>query len=210
MIAVALLVSCVPAAQGQDANLAQANAVEAINDSLHLVEAGQYTDAIAAARLAIQNEPNNAVAYNNLAVAYSGLAQWDKAIAAIRKALQLQPKFELAVNNLASYLASKPAPLSLDELRAAAGSWLDLSLGYYQLERYPEAIEAARQALLLQPDQAVAYNNIGAAYGALGAWDAAMQADSEALRLNPNFTLAQNNLAFAEAGKQQAGGGPGQ
>ena len=53
----------------------------------------------------------------------------------------------------------------------SAGKLLDLSLSYYQTERYRECIKAAQKALDLHPDYAEAYNNIAAGYMKLSEWD---------------------------------------
>lgn len=78
-----------------------------------------------------------------------------------------------------------------------ADQWLDLSKTLYQQGKYVESIGAAQTGLYLKPDYAEAYNNIGAAYGALRMWDPAILADQQAARLKPGLQLARNNLAWA-------------
>jgi tetratricopeptide (TPR) repeat protein len=82
-----------------------------------------------------------------------------------------------------------------------ADQWLNLSRALYQDGKYLESIGAAQTALHLKPDFALAYNNIGAAYGALHLWDPAIQNDREAIRLEPGMQLARNNLNWALAQK---------
>jgi tetratricopeptide (TPR) repeat protein len=76
-------------------------------------------------------------------------------------------------------------------------SYLDASLQAYQQGRFSESITAARQALTLHPDLALAWNNIAASYNALGLFDDGMHAAEEAIRLQPDFPLAKNNLEWA-------------
>lgn len=83
-------------------------------------------------------------------------------------------------------------------------NYLNLSLFYHRAGKYPQCIDAARQALRLKPDYAEAYNNIAAAYEAIGKWDEAIQAAGEALRINPNYQLARNNLLWAATQKRNA------
>ena len=61
------------------------------------------------------------------------------------------------------------------------------------------SIDAARQALKLNPNYAEAYNNIAAAENALGHYSEGIRAAHEALRRKPDFALARNNLAWAES-----------
>ena len=77
--------------------------------------------------------------------------------------------------------------------------FLQQSLTYYQAARYGDCIQAAQQALRLNPNYAEAYNNIAAAFNALGQYDAGMQAAAAAVRLKPDFALARNNLAWAQS-----------
>jgi tetratricopeptide (TPR) repeat protein len=76
---------------------------------------------------------------------------------------------------------------------------LQLSLTYYQANRYEECISAAQQALRLNPNYAEAYNNIAAGYNAMGHYEEGIRAASKAVRLKPDFALARNNLAWAES-----------
>jgi len=80
--------------------------------------------------------------------------------------------------------------------------WLGLSLTYYRQNKFLESVAAAQTAAYLRPGYAEAWNNVGAAYGALHIWDPAIQADMQALRLRPDFPLARNNLAWATEQKR--------
>jgi len=92
----------------------------------------------------------------------------------------------------------------------AAEAYLGQSIQLFQQKRFEESIAAARQALGLRPDYALAYNNIAAAYEEMGQWDDAIRAAEEAIRLDPGFTLARNNLAWSRAQKAKADAGPSQ
>jgi len=76
-------------------------------------------------------------------------------------------------------------------------NYLTLSLKYYEAKQYEKCIEAAREALKLRPDYALAYNNICAAYNNLGKYDEGIKACQEALVLDPRLNLAKNNLNWA-------------
>ena len=93
--------------------------------------------------------------------------------------------------------AVPPAP------HATADDYITQSLVMYRAGKFNECITAAREALKLKPDYAEAWNNIGAAYNAMGQWDQGMAAEFQALRLKPDFQLAKNNLALAQSEKQK-------
>jgi len=78
-----------------------------INDSLRLSQEGKYEESVAAARKALQLDPNSAEAWNNIAGGDEALHRWDEAIAAAQKAIALKPDFQLAKNNLAWSISQK-------------------------------------------------------------------------------------------------------
>jgi len=78
-----------------------------LNVSLQYYEAGRYQDCIAAAREALQRDPDMAEAYNNLAAGSASLGMWDEAIRAANEAIRIKPDFQLARNNLAWALDQK-------------------------------------------------------------------------------------------------------
>src|SRR4029450_7834990 len=85
--------------------------------------------------------------------------------------------------------------------------FLARSLAEYQMRRFRECIESARQALVVRPAYAEALNNIAAAHNALGEWDEGIAAAEEALRLNPSLQIALNNIDYARQQKRQQGRG---
>jgi tetratricopeptide (TPR) repeat protein len=96
-------------------------------------------------------------------------------------------------------LATHPAnPLQLQR-----DNLINLSLARYQQHDFPGTITAARQALQLDPQSALAWNNIAAAEASLTHWDAAIAAADRALQLQPDFQLAKNNRTWALTEKQR-------
>jgi tetratricopeptide (TPR) repeat protein len=97
---------------------------------------------------------------------------------------------------------STPASKGLDVAEMEAMSiqqpspdnFINLSLAYYQVQRYQDCIGAARKSLALKPDYAVAYNNISAAFVGMSLWDSAIFYATEALHFEPDLQLARYNL----------------
>jgi len=85
---------------------------------------------------------------------------------------------------------------------ATAEQWIEISLAEFRAARYPAAVTAAQNAIRLQPDSAVAHNNLAAAYMAMRQWDAGISEALQALRLKPDFELAHNNLMWMEEQKK--------
>jgi tetratricopeptide (TPR) repeat protein len=95
-----------------------------------------------------------------LSVTYSKADRIEDAIQAARQALQIEPDSENAKRSLAINLGILN-PVSEENIRlreelargsGAAGDWVSLSIALSKAERHDEAIEAARQALRIAPD----------------------------------------------------------
>jgi protein O-mannosyl-transferase len=80
-----------------------------------------------------------------------------------------------------------------------ADNYLNLSLEYYYQDMYAESIDACYKALDINPNLAIAYNNICSAYNRLKEYDKAIEACNKALEINPNYERAKNNLELAKS-----------
>jgi hypothetical protein len=68
---------------------------------------------------------------------------------------------------------------------------------YYDLGEYQKAIEYYSEAIRLNPEYVVAYNNRGSAYYFLGQYERAIEDFDEAIRLNPEYVVAYINRGMA-------------
>jgi len=89
-----------------------------------------------------------------------------------------------------------------------ANNYQNLSLLNYRAKRYNDCIVAARKAISLDPDLAMAYNNICIAYNHLGNFEEARKAGEEAVRLEPANQLFKNNLNISLDGLSRKGNVP--
>jgi tetratricopeptide (TPR) repeat protein len=80
--------------------------------------------------------------------------------------------------------------------------YLQLSVLYYQAQRYDDCIKAAREALKINPNVPEAWANIASASHTLGKLDDTIAALREEIRLNPNMPSAQKNLDIELAVKE--------
>jgi len=194
---------------GGSGNSVPRGAAYDIDQSLQFYREGKYREAVGAAQEALKLEPNSAIAYNNLSVAYLQLQQFDKALESSQAALRIDPNFELAKNNLAWIQRERQKSEAAIAQPKTAEDWVNRSLAQYQSGGFEECLASARQAVTLKPELPEAHNNVAACALALRRWDDAIDAGRIAVRLNPGSQLARNNLAAAIQGKQAEAAGQG-
>ncbi len=155
-----------------------------------LKESGRMDEALHQLQIAVQLNPPRMPTHDLLAETYAALGDTENAHAAALETLRLDPTD-----------ASAKAILDRSWTQSA-DDWINISLHRYQTGDYAGCIAAARKAIQLNPNAAIAYNNIAAAYAAMRQWEPAVEAARQALRLQPGFQLAKNNLAWALSQKQ--------
>ncbi len=124
-------------------------------------------------RRAIQVDPNNYLAYNNLGHYLSGKGRAAEAMANYTKALEINPLYDEALNNVGYALAGQ--------------------------RRFQEAIDYYERALRIRPNQVEVHNNLGNALSELGKLNEAIEQYHIALGLNSEHADAHNNLGIALA-----------
>lgn len=86
--------------------------------------------------------------------------------------------------------------------------FINVGLQHYNDKEYEKAIEEFRKAIEAGPNEALGYNDLGAALNGLERWDEAIPLFEKALTIDPKLQIAKNNLAWAkgeQAKKKQAG-----
>jgi protein O-GlcNAc transferase len=135
-------------------------------DSLHLLgviayQRGEHGEAVRKIDVALDINPNAAVAHNNRGAALKELNRNEEALASYDRAIALKPGYAEAFNNRGVALQS--------------------------LKRIDEALANCEQALALKPDFAEAYYNRGNALSALKRFEAALASYEQAIALKPDY-----------------------
>jgi len=143
---------------------------------------GRAPEAIAQLQTAVALNPQRLFQRDQLIQAYSRSGNLDAARQAAQEAIAIAPTDAVAQQALVPPAAQN------------AAYWIDLSLAQYKQGQFPQSIASARRALVLNPNSAEAYNNIGAAYASMLMWDDAIQNEREALHRSPTLQIAKNNL----------------
>lgn len=165
--------------------------------SLLWYQGGNYRQSATAAEKAAGIKSDYAPAWNNICAADNMIGEYEKAIVAGKKATQLSPLEELYKNNLAyaekqqAYFASLSAKT---KSTPTYENWVQLSLEWYNAGNYFESKKAAEEAVLVNPNDAAAWNNICAACNKIGDYQRGIEAGTKAVSLKPDWDIAINNL----------------
>jgi tetratricopeptide (TPR) repeat protein len=135
--------------------------------------------------------PNYAEAYSNLGSLLNDNGEYDAAAEAARRAIEINPQLTDAYLNLAGIEISRLRPAQalhwLNALAAFAplhpGGLSSRARTLKQLDRLEEALEAARRAVLLAPNNAESHNVLGQVCQALGLHDEALAEYEKAIAL---------------------------
>ncbi len=153
-------------------------------------------------KYAIVLNPQNPKGYVIYSQMLTAMGRNNEAKNIIRRGLILNPKDSDLIKLNSGFLQGQ---IELMEKAvkndSSAENYLNLSLAYYNNERYLDCVNAAETALKIKPDYDLAYNNICSAYNMLHEWDKAIAAGNKALELNPDNERAKNNLKVSLAGK---------
>lgn len=175
-----------------------------------LAALGRTDEAIDAFNAALELNPRDARAHNDLALQLERAGRDDEARTHYGFALEHVPDFALAHSNLAAfYERTGDREKALEHYELAAKNAPDSGDFAYNLGRIlAEDGETAaaeiqyRRAISLSPEDPRPRNNLGLLLEARGAYSEAAELYQEALRLDPGFSLARANLAalLARAG----------
>jgi len=104
------------------------------------------------------------------------------------------------------YISLFKAAQNLAKYSPSPENYLNLALSCYSNGFFEESASAAKQAYILRPNYAEAFNVAGAAYNNMKMWDEGIAILEKAVLINPGFQLARNNLNYAISQKAAAGG----
>jgi len=151
---------------------------------------------------AIEQDPENVMAWNGLGSCQVGLNRPAAAIESYKQAIKINPNDAAMHYILGNYYAKlgryQEAIESYQQVTRInpdfESAYFKLGLIYAQLGRLNDGKNAFETVIRLNPDAAPAHFNIGLAYTKLGRYQEAIKAHQEVLRINPEFAPAHNYL----------------
>lgn len=124
-----------------------------------LYDQGNYEASVDAFSKAIQQNPDNAVAWKLKGAAFNALGRFEEGINCLNKAIDIDPQ--------------------------SGNAWGLKSFALNQLGRYEESIECTNKAIEINPRDCAAWNNKGFSFDALGKYDDAVDCYEKAISICP-------------------------
>jgi TolB-like protein/DNA-binding winged helix-turn-helix (wHTH) protein/Tfp pilus assembly protein PilF len=169
--------------------------------------------AYAAARKALEINPESAEAHASLGLAMTHSWDWTGAEAEFRRALQLDPQYANAHHWYGDYLsirgrhgealAEAKHALELDPLNLMISTWVGLR--YYMARDYSHAIDQNRNSVELDPNFAAAHLQLGEDYLGAGLHSEAVNELKKAANLSGDSPLYTAQVAVALAVEGRSG-----
>ena len=184
-----------------------------------LNQKGQYEAAIAAWRSALELNPDDARANNNLGFALArqgrlaeSIACWERALKANDQIPEVRQNLVGALENLGvEWLRKGDVDEAMPHLRRAAeldpqdaAGQYNLGLALLRKSRFDEAIERFQKALALDPKDAQTHNDLAVALAQRRRFEEAAAHFREAIGIDPKSAQAQSNLAWLLATSPEA------
>ena len=168
--------------------------------SRYLMEHKRYKEAIEQLNLSLNAAPEYIFSMHELMKVYIALDDWDNLEEIAARSLALYPKdiysnycMEIAKGRMTKLDMAR----NLSKTNPSEDNFINLSLEYYNAEKYDSSAWAATQTLEINDSNELAYNNICAAYNMIEKYKLAIEAGEKAVTLNPENQLAKNNLNLA-------------
>jgi Flp pilus assembly protein TadD len=184
-----------------------------------LIQKGEYEAAIAAWRSALELNPDDARANNNLGFALArqgrlaeSIACWERALKANDQIPEVRQNLVGALENLGvEWLRKGDVDEAMPHLRRAAeldpqdaAGQYNLGLALLRKSRFDEAIERFQKALALDPKDAQTHNDLAVALAQRRRFEEAAAHFREAIGIDPKSAQAQSNLAWLLATSPEA------
>ena len=178
---------------------------EKIDKAMNLFKERKYNEAIDAFSMVLETEPDNADVYNNLAVAYSCIGDFEHAENYFVKALELDPQLAQAYINLSDlYYKAGDLASAVGTLQRGSYELTDnmviahlLARVYIEDQRWDDAIEELDKVLDANPENYDAFYDLGHVYFDLGDYEGAISCFENVVAYKENNELIYYALAQA-------------
>ncbi len=174
---------------------------------------GKVNDALNYLKEAVERNPYNVEARNNLGKIYAQRCLYDQAMEQFDKALAIQPNFVQALSNKSFvYLQRRAYPLCIQYAQKAllldpslGSAHYNLGLAFFAQKHYGDALVEIKKAVKAFPENSEVYERLGDVYQIQSRTEEALAYYRQSLEVNPLNTSARSKLgdAYAQEGHEK-------
>lgn len=157
------------------------------------IDNNELDKALSECELAIQLDPNSAIAYSYCGEIYDQMGQPENAITSYQKAIQLDPELKDTWGNMLAI----ETEIEEEFEKSLTKKHLDQALEYAYGNEPELATQECEAAMSAMPSIAIAYNYLGMVLQMVDRLEPAIDSYLKAIELNPRFYPARENLANA-------------
>ncbi len=192
--------------------LSNPTAANRINLSQAYIGRGMMSRALLVLNALVADEPQNALAWNNLCVAHTLQQEYNDAIGACETGVRADGSMQLIKNNLrwaqdekAKVLVALSEAAHTPPSKRTADFYLADGLNHLHVGEYDQALTDWQLCLQTDPHNSAAENNIGMVQMLQAHYVEAESSFRKAVVLDPASQLSRNNLAWAQQAQRPAG-----
>ena len=200
-----------------EATTSSLEALQAYTEGTRLAREKGDTDALPLLKRAVELDPNFARAYASLGIRYNNLGQSTRAIENVRRAYELRDRVS---EREKYYISCTYFTLVTGELEKAIHQyelWIrdyprdyvaetNLAVNYFIIGQPERAAAVTREALHLEPDNILGYNNLGLAYLSMNRLDEAKSVFDEALARKLDGPYLRQSIYYLDFLRKDAQG----
>ena len=176
-----------------------------LNLGILLYNQARYAEALAVARIAVEQRPDHSKAYAYLGAILNALSRFEEAETHLRRAIALNPQEKNAHFNLGNTLceqgryeeALEVARVAVEQRPDFAEARTTLGIALTALGHFEEAEVHLRRAIALNPRTQNVHFNLGMILYYQGRYEEALDATHVAVEQRPDFALGSINLGLA-------------
>jgi Flp pilus assembly protein TadD/ADP-heptose:LPS heptosyltransferase len=176
------------------------------NLGMALLRQDKFVEAANSLEQAIRLNPGYAESHHLLSLALDKSDQLEKSLASIKQAIELLPnqtayyahliQLYIKLKQTEDYQKAIEGLININSGSKERDIYIDVGILLFEQGEFEASIEFYRKAIALDPESAIAHNNLGHCLSQLNPDEEAENEFRKALSLEPNYIIAHFNLAI--------------
>ena len=168
------------------------------------IEIRKLEEEIKSYEKAIEIDPKDKHAWNDMGYVYDEIGKHKKAIESYEKAIEIDPKYVTAWYNVGvAYQKIKNYEIAIKSYEKAIeinpkkiGAWFNMGVAYQKIKNHEKAIKSYKKTIEIDPNFGEAWYNMGYAYDEIGMYEKAIESYEKAIEIDPKYVKAWINMGI--------------